>query len=52
VLIGMRYSAEAAMRLVKQRRPAADPYAGYVKARILKFERRWRELQSRSGVEA
>ena len=46
VLIGVGYTAEAAIRLVKERRPAADPDVWYIKKRILLFERNW--LNSRS----
>lgn len=42
VLIGMDFSAEDAMRLVKEKRPVADPYIWYIRRRIEKFERHWR----------
>jgi len=42
VLIGAGYTAEAAMRLVKDRRAVADPDAWYIRRRILKFEQEWR----------
>ena len=48
VLIGMGYSADEAMKLVSEKRPVADPYAGYIKKRIYKFERSWNK-RSRSG---
>ena len=41
VLIGMGYSAEESMRLVKERREVADPYIWYVRRRIEKFAREW-----------
>jgi len=41
VLIGMGHSAESAMRLVKEKRAVADPYAWYIHSRILKFEKQW-----------
>jgi protein-tyrosine phosphatase len=41
VLIGMGYSAEAAMKLVKEKRAVADPYVWYIRNRILKFEKQW-----------
>jgi len=41
VLIGMGHSAETAMQLVKEKRVVADPYAWYIRNRILKFEKRW-----------
>lgn len=43
VLVGMGYSSEVAMRLVKEKRPVADPYIGYIRRRIEKFERNWLE---------
>ena len=39
VLIGMGYSAEEAMRLVKEKRAVADPYIWYIRRRILEFEK-------------
>jgi hypothetical protein len=42
VLIGNGLSADEAMRLVSSNREAADPYAGYIQARIRKFEQHWR----------
>jgi hypothetical protein len=42
VLIGLGYTAEAAMRLVKDRRAVADPNVWYIRRRILKFEEEWR----------
>lgn len=44
VLIGMGLGAEAAMQLVKERRPAADPYVWYIRSRILKFESQWKQM--------
>jgi protein-tyrosine phosphatase len=41
VLIGNGLSADEAMRLVSTSREVADPYAGYVQARIRKFEQNW-----------
>lgn len=41
ILIGQGYSAADAMALVKQQRPIADPYVGYIRARIERFEARW-----------
>jgi hypothetical protein len=43
ILIGRGYSAELAMRHVKEKRAAADPYAWYVRWRIEKFERSWKK---------
>jgi hypothetical protein len=42
-LIGLGSSAEDAMRLVKEKRPAADPGAWHIQRRIRKFEQRWQE---------
>jgi hypothetical protein len=42
VLIGKGMPAEEAMELVKSRRLAADPYAPYIRSRILKFEAGWK----------
>lgn len=42
VLVGMGYSADEAMRLVKDRREVADPYKWYIQSRIRRFERDWR----------
>jgi hypothetical protein len=41
VLIGLGMSADAAMRLVIQQRPVADPHAWYIERRIYKFEKLW-----------
>jgi protein-tyrosine phosphatase len=41
ILISQGYTAEEAMALVKERRPAADPYTDHFKKRILKFEEEW-----------
>ena len=42
VLIGVGYTAEEAMRLVKDRRAVADPDTWYIRRRILRFEQQWR----------
>jgi len=42
VLIGMGRSADEAMRVVKERRPVADPHAWYIERRIRAFEKSWR----------
>jgi protein-tyrosine phosphatase len=45
VLIAQGYDPEAAMRLITERRRVADPYAYYIRSRILKFAQEWqREL--------
>lgn len=41
VLIGLGYTADEAMRLVKEQRAVADPDVWYIRRRILKFEQRW-----------
>ena len=41
ILIAMGYSAEAAMLIVKEKRPQADPYMWYIRRRILHFEEQW-----------
>ena len=41
VLIGMGYTADDAMQLIKEKRAVADPDAGHIKKRIQKFEKQW-----------
>jgi protein tyrosine phosphatase (PTP) superfamily phosphohydrolase (DUF442 family) len=41
VLIGMGYTADSAMHLVKEQREVADPFAGYIQSRIRKFGSDW-----------
>ena len=41
ILIARGYSAENAMRLIKDNREKADPYAPYIRKRIEKFESYW-----------
>jgi protein-tyrosine phosphatase len=41
ILIAQGYDPHAAMALIKQRRPIADPFAFYIRPRILKFAREW-----------
>jgi protein-tyrosine phosphatase len=48
VLIGMDYTADDAMQLIKEKRAVADPYAEYIQVRIKKFESQWFELKNRS----
>ena len=43
ILIAKGYSAEEAMRIIKEKRDKADPYAGYIKKRIEKFEAHWQK---------
>ncbi len=42
VLVGMGYTAEAAMATIKAGRSVADPDAAYIRRRILRFEAMWR----------
>ena len=42
VLIGMGYTANDAIRLIKEKRAVADPEARHILPRILKFESYWR----------
>ncbi len=41
ILIAQGYEAESAMRLIKSQRVFADPYAFYIRSRILKFASQW-----------
>ncbi len=41
VLIAQGLAAEQAMQLIDSRRPVADPYAFYIRPRILKFAQQW-----------
>ena len=41
ILIAQGYDPHAAMTLIKQRRSIADPFAFYIRPRILKFAREW-----------
>ena len=43
ILIARGYSADNAMRLVKEKRDKADPYVPYIRKRIEKFEKYWRK---------
>jgi hypothetical protein len=46
ILIGKGFSADDAMRLVKEKHEIADPYIWYIQRRIRKFEEYWRERNS------
>jgi hypothetical protein len=48
VLIGMGYTAEDAMELIKEKRAVADPDAGYIQKRIRKFENQWQSQINQS----
>jgi hypothetical protein len=41
ILIAQGYTAKDAMRLIKEKRPIADPDAFYIRWRIEAFERKW-----------
>jgi protein-tyrosine phosphatase len=41
VLIGMGYTADDAMQLIKEKRAVADPDVVYIQKRIRKFESHW-----------
>ncbi len=41
ILIAQGYDPRAAMRLIAARRSIADPFAFYIRPRILKFARQW-----------
>jgi hypothetical protein len=43
ILIAQGLTPDEAMRLIKTRRPAADPQAWYIQRRIMKFAREWEE---------
>jgi protein-tyrosine phosphatase len=45
VLIGMGYTADEAMQMIKENRAVADPNAWYIEKRIRKFERQWPEIK-------
>jgi hypothetical protein len=42
VLVGMGLTVDQSMRLVEQKRPAADPSIWYIQERIKKFDQHWR----------
>ena len=41
ILIAQGYDPYSAMELIKQKRPVADPYAFYIRPRIMKFARQF-----------
>jgi hypothetical protein len=43
ILIAQGYTAEEAMRLVREKREVADPYIWYIRRRITRFESYWYE---------
>lgn len=44
VLIAQGYDALDAMNLISERRSIADPFAFYIRPRIIKFARRWESV--------
>lgn len=44
ILIAQGYEPEAAMKLISERRPVADPNIYYIRSRILEFSRRWNHM--------
>jgi len=51
ILIARGMSSDDAMDLVIRQRPVADARAGYIAARIRRFERDWRE-RAKSALDA
>jgi hypothetical protein len=49
VLIAQGYRAREAIRLIKARRPVADPDAWHIKRQILKFEKTWNQGKKSIG---
>jgi len=45
ILIAQGYDPQAAMQLIKERRPVANPFAYYIRPRILKFAEEWSALK-------
>ncbi len=41
ILVAQGMPAEAAMELIKQQRPVADPEVWYIRRRIIKFAQQW-----------
>ena len=41
ILIAQGYEPQAAMELIKRRRAVSDPFAWYIRPRILKFAKEW-----------
>jgi protein tyrosine phosphatase (PTP) superfamily phosphohydrolase (DUF442 family) len=44
ILIAQGYDPQSAMQLIKQRRTVADPFAYYIRPRILKFANEWNKI--------
>ena len=45
ILIAQGYAPQTAMQLIKEKRPQADPFAFYIRPRILKFASQWAALK-------
>jgi hypothetical protein len=43
ILIGLGYSADEAVELIRTKREVADPYAWHIQRQIRRFEARWVE---------
>jgi len=43
ILIGMGYTADEAMGLIREQRAVADPYAWHIQRQIRRFEEEWQE---------
>ena len=43
ILIAQGYDPQNAMQLIKERRSVADPFAYYIRPRILKFAKEWNQ---------
>jgi protein tyrosine phosphatase (PTP) superfamily phosphohydrolase (DUF442 family) len=50
VLVAQGYAPEAAMQLIKERRPIADPGIFYIRRPILRFAHRWQSSGSASHL--
>ena len=44
ILIAQGHDPQAAMQLIAERRSVADPFAYYIKPRILKFAKEWNQM--------
>jgi protein-tyrosine phosphatase len=49
ILVSQGYTADEAARLIKERRPVADPDAWYILDRIKKFEKAWQADHAGKG---
>ena len=50
ILIAQGLAPDGAMKLIKERRPVADPQAYHIRRRIMLFEQQWNVLQLTAGV--